>query len=450
MSFKNMYRLPIIIKMSWASTRETTRVEDRAYSLMGIFGVNMPLLYGEGEKAVIRLQHEIIKLTGDISIFGWSVGRPRSLGSTPRDGVMPSREITHTWPLLAESPSFFSNPAKDLNPWGRTSSIEYSVTNVGIRIRCCLVQACWVHPKLSSIVGIDLMMVASPWQTTSESCDVSCGYRFYALELSDNIGGSSSQQSWGGEWGIILRKLKPDWFARTDPELVWLGPVRGRRNSSAWNHARTAARDIYLANYLPKPGYGTDPGQTLVVQTLRVRLFGSNLRFRSAFPETRWDFIGFDFFLGTVPWHQRWGIISVQVSWSAGSGDTTSNTSLSRSASLRSQNKSQSLPGGPCRPCIFFNYESGHLWILDEEQAKGTLGNIRRCGSEWSSEDVESLLHDEGLLKSPKALTVGYNEPRNKEGGAIVTETIAGRDIRVELVTDEEGSWRKLHVKCTG
>jgi hypothetical protein len=43
-------------RMSWASERETTRVEDRAYSLLGILGVNMPLLYGEGERAFIRLQ----------------------------------------------------------------------------------------------------------------------------------------------------------------------------------------------------------------------------------------------------------------------------------------------------------------------------------------------------------------------------------------------------------
>jgi len=43
-------------RMSWASGRETTRTEDLAYCLLGIFGVNMPLLYGEGSKAFIRLQ----------------------------------------------------------------------------------------------------------------------------------------------------------------------------------------------------------------------------------------------------------------------------------------------------------------------------------------------------------------------------------------------------------
>ncbi|KAI1756080.1 HET-domain-containing protein [Xylaria castorea] len=57
-------------KMVWASRRTTTRAEDRAYSLMGLFNVNMPLLYGEGRvKAFQRLQDEIIKSTNDHSIL---------------------------------------------------------------------------------------------------------------------------------------------------------------------------------------------------------------------------------------------------------------------------------------------------------------------------------------------------------------------------------------------
>jgi hypothetical protein len=44
------------MRMSWASERETTRIEDLAYCLLGLFGVNMPLLYGEGQKAYLRLQ----------------------------------------------------------------------------------------------------------------------------------------------------------------------------------------------------------------------------------------------------------------------------------------------------------------------------------------------------------------------------------------------------------
>lgn len=58
--------------MSWASGRQTTRLEDRAYSLLGLFDVNMPLLYGEGEKAFFRLQNEILRSSNDFSIFAWS------------------------------------------------------------------------------------------------------------------------------------------------------------------------------------------------------------------------------------------------------------------------------------------------------------------------------------------------------------------------------------------
>ncbi|KAJ8131242.1 hypothetical protein O1611_g2384 [Lasiodiplodia mahajangana] len=58
-------------KMSWASTRETTRTEDIAYCLLGLFGVNMPLLYGEGEKAFLRLQEELVRTKPDDSMLIW-------------------------------------------------------------------------------------------------------------------------------------------------------------------------------------------------------------------------------------------------------------------------------------------------------------------------------------------------------------------------------------------
>jgi len=58
--------------MSWASNRQTTRVEDMAYSLLGLFNINLPLLYGEGNKAFARLQEEILRATGDYSLFAWT------------------------------------------------------------------------------------------------------------------------------------------------------------------------------------------------------------------------------------------------------------------------------------------------------------------------------------------------------------------------------------------
>lgn len=63
-------------KMSWASSRETTRPEDIAYSLLGLFDLNMPLLYGEGAiKAFERLEHEVIRSGDDESIFAWLMPR---------------------------------------------------------------------------------------------------------------------------------------------------------------------------------------------------------------------------------------------------------------------------------------------------------------------------------------------------------------------------------------
>ena len=77
--------------MSWAANRTTTRVEDRAYSLMGLLGVNMPMLYGEGMKAFHRLQLEIIRTSNDQSIFAWGW-----------DG-----EGVRTGNILADDPSVF-------------------------------------------------------------------------------------------------------------------------------------------------------------------------------------------------------------------------------------------------------------------------------------------------------------------------------------------------------
>ncbi|TBU24369.1 hypothetical protein BD311DRAFT_702219 [Dichomitus squalens] len=61
----------IACKMSWAASRTTTRVEDEAYALMGIFGVNIPISYGEGRYAFIRLQEAIVRQHPDQTIFAW-------------------------------------------------------------------------------------------------------------------------------------------------------------------------------------------------------------------------------------------------------------------------------------------------------------------------------------------------------------------------------------------
>lgn len=61
--------LPLADLMALACGRITTRYEDKAYSLMGLFGVSMPSIYGEGWKAFRRLQESIIQHSDDVSLF---------------------------------------------------------------------------------------------------------------------------------------------------------------------------------------------------------------------------------------------------------------------------------------------------------------------------------------------------------------------------------------------
>ena len=59
-------------RLQWASTRRTTRPEDIAYSLLGVFGLHIPILYGESaENALGRLLAEVISKSGDTSILDW-------------------------------------------------------------------------------------------------------------------------------------------------------------------------------------------------------------------------------------------------------------------------------------------------------------------------------------------------------------------------------------------
>jgi hypothetical protein len=76
----NIQDASIAQKMSWAAHRRTTRVEDEAYCMMGLFDVNMPLIYGEGRKAFIRLQLEILSRSDDESIFAWTDPTSRRTG----------------------------------------------------------------------------------------------------------------------------------------------------------------------------------------------------------------------------------------------------------------------------------------------------------------------------------------------------------------------------------
>ncbi|KAK5097305.1 hypothetical protein LTR24_002352 [Lithohypha guttulata] len=117
----NIYSLPVAQRMSWARRRSARRLEDIAYSLLGLFDVNMPLLYGEGRKAFRRLQEEIIKQNNDQTIFLWAA-RAQDVGK-----------------LLAPSPDGF-DPSRvfQFKP-SRKGKRPFAVTNLGLSISLPLI-----------------------------------------------------------------------------------------------------------------------------------------------------------------------------------------------------------------------------------------------------------------------------------------------------------------------
>ncbi|KAF2256584.1 HET-domain-containing protein, partial [Trematosphaeria pertusa] len=105
-------------RMSWAAGRQTTREEDIAYCLFGIFHVNLPLLYGEGgERAFIRLQEEIMKESNDLTLFAWS-----------SEGEQCCRG------LLARSPREFASAGDIHSKTDVNKNPEFTLTNKGLRI----------------------------------------------------------------------------------------------------------------------------------------------------------------------------------------------------------------------------------------------------------------------------------------------------------------------------
>lgn len=131
-------------RMSWAARRVTTRTEDEAYCLLGLFGVNMPLIYGEGSHAFLRLQEEILRHSFDPTLLSWGV----------LDGnhhpLVPSR--------LAE-PSKLSAAANHIfgtgHPWSRTWREKHDVPSA--------LNTVFLAPQPRNFLDCDELIVAEGW-----------------------------------------------------------------------------------------------------------------------------------------------------------------------------------------------------------------------------------------------------------------------------------------------
>ena len=180
---KSLKSASIAKRMSWAASRTTTRPEDIAYSLIGIFLINMPMLYGEGGRAFLRLQEEIMKVSDDQSLFAWTDEE--------------ASDDTH-YGLLARHPSCFRH-SRNIVPyqdWGEDDRDLFSMSNRGVRIEV----------DLSPLDGINLYkaslrcLAASPSRNASSlaiylekaPAGISRFARVKARQLSEHSGRAKS------------------------------------------------------------------------------------------------------------------------------------------------------------------------------------------------------------------------------------------------------------------
>ncbi|KAK5736260.1 hypothetical protein LTR17_007600 [Elasticomyces elasticus] len=126
---RNHERASIAQRMSWMADRITTRVEDIAYCLLGLFKVNIPPLYGEGTRAFIRLQKAIIEQSDDESIFAWRVDAAHNGTWQLSDAHL----YCDRQGLLATSPGAFRDCGR-ISVDQHNNRLPYRITNKGLEI----------------------------------------------------------------------------------------------------------------------------------------------------------------------------------------------------------------------------------------------------------------------------------------------------------------------------
>lgn len=131
-------------RMSWASLRQTTWVEDMAYSLMGLFNVHLSIIYGEGWASFRRLQLEIMKSSSDRSILAFGFASSNRCSSS----------------AIADSPAEFENcgDIAVLNDDLEDSVLadperpHYTMTNNGLQISLPLLE-CGSRDRVDAALG---------------------------------------------------------------------------------------------------------------------------------------------------------------------------------------------------------------------------------------------------------------------------------------------------------
>ncbi|KAF5515557.1 Vegetative incompatibility protein HET-E-1 [Colletotrichum siamense] len=239
-------------KMSWASSRQTTRAEDIAYCLLGLFNINMPLLYGEGNDAFRRLQEEIIKVSTDQSLFAWEWP-----STVPRDYFRGTHSVT----TLAPFPSAFKichdvvAELQGVHPRHR----EFAMTNFGLNIAlrllfgehgaCFGALACRYGSLGDSLICIPLSTSDSSSFYRDHTRDIMTIPRRYLPKQPTSI--SLPRISESRDQSVSSGFLRPS-FGRVSTLLFTLGEARKTWEvRTLWRHRRGTQATPLLRKDIP-------------------------------------------------------------------------------------------------------------------------------------------------------------------------------------------------------
>lgn len=140
---QDVFKASVAQRMSWASRRKTTRVEDMAYCLLGIFKVNMPLLYGEGENAFMRLQLELLAVPNEHTIFAWSMAEDNEVSeaAAPTNSLDQRVQSSSQEALGLLAPSIIHfRSCGDIRQSHEHSPSSHYMTNIGLSITLPTIQ----------------------------------------------------------------------------------------------------------------------------------------------------------------------------------------------------------------------------------------------------------------------------------------------------------------------
>ena len=186
-------------KMIWASKRRTTRIEDRAYCLLGIFDISMPISYGEGSWAFHRLMEVILQRCGESGILAWS-------GETS----------PHSLAIPASPASYLEDFRKVKNTLRLTESVGFTLTKDGLDLELFVLNA-----KMTSVDRRKGKGSRHPWDELRPPLNLA-DVRFHDIELRP-------------EWTLKRNWLKDSVQVKADE--------RDLRRCSAWAIGIVCSRD---------------------------------------------------------------------------------------------------------------------------------------------------------------------------------------------------------------